>query len=135
MTDESLLQSVKDCLEYTEVTELGMIFSNYCKNILKLPYHDRRKKDCNNRHSWYVSSRSYNGNKIECGIYGDNPTFLGETLYIVLRKRAGYYIIIGENNANRFAEWDGEVRHYDPDGLRKMIAEHPILFKRLGIGE
>lgn len=135
MSDESLLQSVKDCLENTDVGDLGVIFSSYCKNVLQLPHYDRRKKDRNNRHSWYTFSQSYHGNKIECGIYGDNPKFLGEILYIVLRKRAGHYIIIGENNCKRFVEWDGEVRHYDPDSLRKMIAEHPVLFERLGIRE
>lgn len=133
MTDESLLQSVKNCLDNTDVCDMEAIFSHYCKDTLKLKKRDRRRKD--NRNTYYASSECYNGNKVECGIYGNNATFLGEKLYIVLRKRSGRYIIIGENNANRFVEWDGELRHYEPDSLRKMIDKYPELFKSLGIKE
>lgn len=133
MTDESLLESVKTCLNDTDIDDMGAIFSMYCKNTLGLSKRDRRKKD--NRNTYYASSKGYNGNKIECGIYGNKTEFLGERLYIVLRKRSGWYIVIGENNAKRLVEYDGQVRHYDPDGLRNLIDQHPVLFKKLGIGD
>ena len=119
-------------LDELEVDELEYVFSSYCQNTLGLRRLDRRRKD--NRNTYYASSKGYNGNKTECGIFhGRTQNFLDESLYIVLRKRSGRYIVIGKNNAERYLEIDTEVRHYDPEKLHALMREHSALFRKLGI--
>ncbi len=117
-----------ELLQKCETNQLANIFENYMKSIgvKKL---DRRRKDNANTYSIYGDCTNWN--RVECYYYKDSTEYSEEDLDITLRKRAGYYLIIGRKGEVAFERSYDSVVHYDEKLLDEIIKEHRPLFDEL----
>lgn len=115
-------------LDICETKQLANIFESYMKNkgIRKL---DRRRKYNNNTYS--IHGDCTNWNRVECYYYKDSTEYSRENLDITLRKRAGYYLIIGRKGERAFERSYDSIVHYDERLLGEIVKEHKILFDKL----
>jgi hypothetical protein len=90
---------------------------------------DRRRKDNANTYSIYGDCTNWN--RVECYYYKDSTEYSEEDLDITLRKRAGYYLIIGRKGEVAFERSYDSVVHYDEKLLDEIIKEHRPLFDEL----
>lgn len=134
------MRDVKDILESyyrnKDTKDLASLFERYMKEIgaKKL---DRRRKDTSN--TYRVDGSSTNWNRVECYYYrnsGDYQKYGQFEFCIILRKRAGNYLLIetGSPNCNIERPYEiscGKVIHYNEELLTKLAEQHPKLFEIL----
>lgn len=117
-----------EILEVCETKELAQIFKNYMESIgvKKL---DKRKKDRTNTYS--IHGDCTNWNRVSCYHHKETTEYSEENLDITLRKRAGYYFIIGKKGKRAFERSYGSLVHYDEELFNEIIEEHKPLFDEL----
>lgn len=117
-----------EVLDVCETKQLAEIFKNYMEKIgvRKL---DRRRKDKTNTYS--VHGDCTNWNRVECYYHKESQAFSEEDLDITLRKRAGYYLIIGRKGKRAFERSYDSIVHYDEKLLNEIVREHKSLFDKL----
>lgn len=112
-------------LEKCETKQLASIFEDYMKSIgvKKL---DRRRKD--NANTYSIHGDCTNWNRVECYYHKDSAEYSKENLDITLRKRAGYYLIVGRDGERAFERSYDSVVHYDEKLLDEIVKDHKPLF-------
>jgi len=115
-------------LDYYDTKELAEVFKNYMKRlgIKKL---DKRRKDKTNTYS--VHGDCTNWNRVECYYHKNSREYGMEDLDITLRKRAGYYLIIGRKGQRAFERSYDSIVHYDEELFNEIIKDHKMLFEML----
>ncbi len=111
-----------------ETKSVAHIFEEYMKTIgvRKL---DRRRKD--NTNTYLIDGESTGWNRVQCYYHADSERYSEENLEIVLRKRAGSYLIIARKGVRAFeVDYDG-IKHYDEKLLSEIMKEHKPLFDAL----
>ena len=119
---EKLIEFWKIC----ETKQLAQIFEEYMKSIGARKYDGRRK---DNRNTYLIDAKSTNWNRVQCfydekdwNVYGE------ENLLLVLRKKAGNYLIIAKEGKRAFeVDYSGLVV-YDEELLTSIMKEHEPLF-------
>jgi hypothetical protein len=117
-------------LKNYETKEIGAIFETYMKSIGARKW-DRRRNDNSNTYS--IDGDCTNWNRVECYYYKNEPHYSDEDLEIVLRKRAGYYLIIAKKGERAFEAGYEGIIHYDEELLKEIISENKPLFEKLGV--
>lgn len=121
---EKLTKLWKAC----ETKQLARIFKEYMEEK-GLKKWDGRKKD--NSNAYYVDGKDTNWNRVTCYCYKDTANYANHNLEIVLRKRAGSYLIVGKQGMRAFEVDYSGVLHYDEKLLNEIIQEHKLLFDTL----
>jgi hypothetical protein len=118
-------------LDSYDTKELAEVFENYMKRIgiRKL---DRRRKDKTNTYSIHGDCTSWN--RAECYYHKDSLEYSKEDLDITMRKRAGYYLIIGRKGNRAFERSYNKIVRYDEKLFNEIIQDHKILFEMLLCG-
>lgn len=126
--EELIKENLFKLADVCETKQLADIFSRYMRSIgvRKL---DRRKK--NNINTYLADGSCTNWNRVECYHYNKSINYSEEILDITLRKRAGFYLIIGKEGERAFERSFNEIVHYDKDLLYKIIKEYEPLFEKL----
>lgn len=114
--------------ETCETEQLAVIFENYMKSLGVKKIHPRRK---DNRNTYLIDGKSTDWNRVQCYYHKDSEKFAEENLLIVLRKRAGDYLIIGKHGERAFEVDYSGIRHYDEKLLAEILEEHKPLFDKL----
>jgi hypothetical protein len=121
---EKLAKVWKTC----ETKQLAKMFEEYMESFSVKKW-DSRKKDHIN--TYFIDGKSTNWNRVQCYYHKDSERFGQENLLIVLRKRAGSYLIV-ERNGKRAFEVDYQgVIEFDEKLLSEIIEEHKPLFDAL----
>jgi hypothetical protein len=115
-------------LDVCETKQLAKIFKSYMRGIgvKKL---DKRRKDNSNTYSTHGDCTNWN--RVECYYHTSSREYGMEDLDITLRKRAGYYLIIGKKGQRAFERSYDSIVHYDEELLNEIIKEHKPLFDEL----
>ncbi|NFH74175.1 zinc ribbon domain-containing protein [Clostridium botulinum] len=115
-------------LDAYDTKELARVFVEYMISIgvKKL---DRRKKDKRNTYS--VHGDCTNWNRVECYYHKDSTEYCSEDLDITLRKRAGYYLIIGRKGERAFERSYDSIVHYDEKLFNEIVQDHKKLFQMI----
>lgn len=115
-------------LDSYETKELAMVFEKYMQRIgvKKL---DRRRKDKSNTYS--IHGNCTNWNRVECYYHKDSTKYCSEDLDITLRKRAGYYLIIGRKGNRAFERSYNKVISYNEELFNEIVQDHKMLFQML----
>lgn len=121
MSREKLTNLWKTC----ETKQLAKIFKKYMDG-LGVQKWDSGKKD--NRNSYYAEGKSTDWNRVTCVYYKDCQNYANENLSIVLRKRAGSYLIVAKHGTRVFEIDHSGILHYDENLLKEIIEEHKSLF-------
>lgn len=111
-----------------ETKSVAHIFEEYM-NVQGARKLDRRRKD--NSNTYLIDGKSTGWNRVECYYHKDSEVFAEEDLLIVLRKRAGSYLIIARKGVRAFeVDYDG-IKHYDKKLLKEIMENHKPLFDAL----
>lgn len=121
---EKLTNLWKTC----ETKQLAEIFETYMKSIGVRKWDGRRK---DNRNTYLADGKSTGWNRFTCYYHKDSPSYGDEDLLIVLRKRAGDYLIIGKRGDRAFEVDYSGIKHYDENLLNEILQEHKGLFDTL----
>jgi hypothetical protein len=115
-------------LDVCETKKLAEVFKNYMEGVgvKKL---DRRRK--NNLNTYTIHGDCTNWNRVECYYHKNSRDYGMEDLDITLRKRAGYYLIIGRKGQRAFERSYDTIVHYDEKLLNEIIKDHKPLFDEL----
>lgn len=111
-----------------ETKGVAHIFEEYMKvqGVRKL---DGRRKD--NSNTYMIDGKSTSWNRVECYYHKDSEEFAEEDLLIVLRKRAGSYLIIARKGVRAFEIDYSGIKHYDKKLLNEIMEDHKALFDAL----
>lgn len=111
-----------------ETKSVAHIFEEYMKTkgVRKL---DRRRKD--NTNTYLIDGESAGWNRVQCYYHTDSEVYAEEDLEIVLRKRAGSYLIIARKGVRAFEVDRDGIKNYDEDLLREIMEDHKPLFDAL----
>lgn len=91
---------------------------------------DRRRKDNTNTYS--IHGDCCNWNRVECYFHKEFKGYNNDCdLDITLRKRAGYYLIVGNKDNRAFERSFNDIVHYDESLLSKLFKQHKELFEEL----
>jgi hypothetical protein len=115
-------------LDVCETKQLAEIFKNYMESIGVRKF-DGRRKDNSNTYCAHGDCTSWN--RVECYYYKDKPEYGKSVLDITLRKRAGYYFLIGKDSQIAFERSYNYIAHYDEALLNEILQEHKPLFDAL----
>lgn len=123
-----MIDNLKKLLDVLETKQLAKIFRKYVKeqNIKKF---DGRKKDNNN--TYFVEGNDEGWDRVICMVT-DYKDFTG--IEIVLRKRAGRYLIVRYGARTVFeADFDGRNRksYFDKLLFNEIYKNHKALFDEL----
>lgn len=116
-------------LDNCETKQLAYIFENYMKSkgYRKV---DRRRKDNTNTYS--IHGECCNWNRVECYFHKEFKGYNNDCdLDVTLRKRAGYYLIVGDKDEVAFERSFNDVVHYNEELLRELYERHKELFEEL----
>lgn len=115
-------------LDAYETKELAEVFAKYMKRIgvKKL---DRRRKDKLNTYT--AEGDCTNWNRVECYYHKDSIKYGQEDLDITLRKRCGYYLIIGRKGDRAFERSYDKVVHYDEKLFNEIVQDYKMLFQMI----
>lgn len=111
-----------------ETKSVARIFEEYMKTkgVRRL---DRRRKD--NTNTYLIDGESTGWNRVQCYYHKDSEVYAEEDLEIVLRKRAGSYLIIARKGVRAFeVDWNG-IKNYDETLLKEIMEDHKPLFDAL----
>lgn len=111
-----------------ETKGVAHIFEEYMKvqGVRKI---DGRRRD--NSNTYMIDGKSTSWNRVECYYHKDSEEFAEEDLLIVLRKRAGSYLIIARKGVRAFEVDYGGIKHYDEKLLKDIMEDHKALFDAL----
>jgi hypothetical protein len=115
-------------LDFYETKQLAEVFKSYMESI-EIKKLDRRRKD--NSNAYTIHGDCTNWNRVECYYHKDSRDYGMEDLDITLRKRAGYYLIIGRKGERAFERSYDSIVHYDEQLLNEIIKDHKQLFDKL----
>lgn len=126
--DEINKEEVYKILDAYETKELARVFVEYMLTIgaKKL---DRRKKDKTNTYS--LDGETTGWNRVECYYHKDSIEYGKEDLDITLRKRSGYYLIIGRKGDRAFERSYDDIVHYDEKLFNEIVQDHKKLFQMI----
>lgn len=115
-------------LDAYETKELARVFEEYMLTIgvKKL---DRRRKDKSNTYS--IHGDCTNWNRVECYYHKDSVEYSKEDLDITLRKRSGYYLIIGRKGERAFERSYDSIVNYDEKLFNEIVQDHKMLFQMI----
>lgn len=118
-----------DYLNNHDTKELAITFESYMESI-GARKQDRRKKD--NSNTYLIDGDSTNWNRVECYYHKDNDLKFGnEEFEIVMRKRAGYYLLI-QSKGERPFETDGRrTLQYDEELMKEIVKKFSGFFAML----
>lgn len=111
-----------------ETKQLAKVFEDYMKSI-GARKHDGRRKD--NTNTYVVHGDCTSWNRVTCYYQKESEKYREENLEIVLRKRAGSYMIISKKGARAFEVSYGDIVYYEEELLKEIMAEHKPLFDML----
>ncbi|GAA0076159.1 hypothetical protein UT300005_05370 [Clostridium sp. CTA-5] len=115
-------------LDAYDTKELARVFVEYMISIGVRKF-DRRRKDKVNTYS--VDGDSTGWNRVECYYHKDSIKYCEEDLDITLRKRSGYYLIIGRKGERAFERSYDSIVHYDYKLFNEIVQDHQKLFQML----
>jgi len=115
-------------LDVYDTKQLAEVFKRYMESI-EINKLDRRRKD--NSNTYNIHGDCTNWNRVECYYHKDSRDYGMEDLDITLRKRAGYYFIIGRKGQRAFERSYNYIVHYDEKLLNEIIKDHKSLFDEL----
>lgn len=121
-------EEVYKILDAYETKELAMVFEKYMQRI-GVEKLDRRRKDKSNTFS--IHGNCTNWNRVECYYNKDSIEYGKEDLDITLRKRSGYYLIIGRKGKRAFERSYDDIVHYDEKLFNEIVQDHKMLFQML----
>lgn len=126
------MDSVKNELtryyEELETKQLADIFIKYMQE-LGIKKHDGRRKD--NFNTYWVDGKSEKWDRTMCHYYKDTQVFAEDDIGIILREKAGHYLIIQRKKQRAFEiDYRGIVT-YDEELLKEIIKDHGRLFEML----
>jgi hypothetical protein len=121
---ENFIKLWKSC----ETKHLAKIFEYYMKGNGVRKY-DAQRKD--NSNTYLIDGQSTNWNRVQCYYNKDSTKYGEEDLLIVLRKRAGDYLIIGRKSERAFEVDYSSIRHFDENLLNEIVKDHKALFDAL----
>ncbi|NFF21824.1 zinc ribbon domain-containing protein [Clostridium botulinum] len=126
--EEISKDEVYKILDAYDTKELARVFVEYMISIgvKKL---DRRKKDKRNIYS--VHGDCNNWNRVECYYHKDSTEYCSEDLDITLRKRAGYYLIIGRKGERAFERSYDSIVHYNEKLFNEIVQDHKKFFQMI----
>ncbi len=111
-----------------ETKQLADIFIRYMQE-LGIRKCDMRRND--NFNTYWVDGKSVNWNRTMCHYYKETEVFANDDIGIILRKRAGHYLIIQRKGKRAFEIDYRGIISYDDDLLKKIIKNHGRLFEML----
>lgn len=130
---DSIDKTLRGYYRKKDTKDLATLFKRYMVEIgaKKL---DRRRKDTSN--TYLVDGDSTNWNRVECYYYRNSGDYRKHGQFefcIVLRKRAGSYLLIEIGNpdysiARPYEISCGKVIHYNRELLTGLVKRHPKLF-------
>jgi hypothetical protein len=108
---------------------LAEVFKQYATETLSAKPLVYGRKD--NANTYMIDGKSTGWNRVSCYYHKDSSKYGDEDLCIVLRKKAGDYLIIGRKGIRTFEIDYSGTRHYDEKMLNEIIADHKPLFEML----
>lgn len=111
-----------------ETKQLAKIFKEYMEGIGAEKWDSRRKDNLN---TFFIDGKSTGWNRATCYFYKESANYANHNLEIVLRKRAGNYLIVGRKGERAFEVDYSGIRHYDETLLNEIMEEHKPLFDKL----
>ena len=115
-------------LDQCETKQLAYIFQTYMKSIGVKKRDNRRK---NNVNTYSIHGDCERWNRVECYYHKDSSEYSKVDLDITLRKRAGYYLIIGRKDKRAFERSYDSIVYYDEKLLNEIVKDHKPLFDML----
>ena len=105
--------------------KLAKIFESYMQSIGARKYDGRREDNSN---SYLISKDTPNWCRVQLYYHKNAWDFGNEDLLIVLRKKAGNYLIVEKKDVRAFEVDDYGIKHYEEDLLKEIIEENKPLF-------